>query len=223
MKKVIPLNKKFMQKSVNDWIYGYFQSKSYVDKNGVTFCYMDNIIQTEMIKLMPVNENGKKPGKMKVSNDIKKLINLGFIEKGKVIDLNGKSIEAYVLPFDNKQLYKIISLDTLKYLLNVSNQNVIKIYGYLLNKFQWKLKTNEYYYFTYKELIQECLGMKSTTNARDYIIIKHILDCLIKFKLINIEVANKTINGQLTKVFKLISVSQRIEMAQRIETEGNIF
>lgn len=216
VKKRIPLNKNFMHKSVNDWIYGYFQSKSYVDKNGVTFCYLDSIVQTDIIKSMPFNENGKKPGKMKISNDIKKLMNLGFIEKGKVVDLNDEIIDAYILPFDKQQLYKIIPLDTLIYLLNVSNQNVIRIYIYLLNKFQWKVKNNEYYYFTYKELIEECLGMKSTKNTRDYILIKHILDCLIKFKLIKIDTVVKKINGKTTKTFKLISISQTIELAKEL-------
>lgn len=216
MKKSIPLDKSFMTKNANDWIYGYFQSKSYVDKNGLTFCYINDIVQADMVRLIPVDQNGKKPGKMKISNDIKKLMNLGFIIKGKVIDMNNQEIEAYILPFDKQQLYKLIPLNTLIYLLNVSNQNVIKTYVYLLNKFQWKMQSNEFYCFTYKELIKECLGMKSTTNERDYILIKHILNCLVKFKLINVGLTHKTINGQLIQMFQLISVSQNIEMEQNL-------
>ena len=51
----------------------------------------------------------------------------------------------------------------LYYLIITSNMNVIKIYIYLLNKWLWKNKTHEPYYFTLKEL-REALGYSGSNN-----------------------------------------------------------
>lgn len=219
-KKQIPMTKEFNQKNVNDWIYGYFQSISYVDNNNITFVYKSAINQTELASKAPLNDSGKQPSKSKISRDIQKLIKLGFIKETKVVGLQGNLVDAYELPFEENQLFKFIPLETLIYLLDVGSQYLIKIYVYLLNKFQWKVRLGEYYNFTYKELITECLGMKSVTNTRDYTTIRNCLDSLIKQKFITLDVEHKRINGQLTTYFKLISVNLKIEVNPIFEEIG---
>ncbi|MBO3320264.1 hypothetical protein CYK62_11125 [Clostridium perfringens] len=211
MEKRIPMTKEFNKKSVNDWLYGYLQSISYVDENKKTFVYKEHVNQSELVEKAPKNDKGKSPSKSKISRDFNKLIALGFIKETKVIGLNGNMVPAYELPYDKQELYKLIPLDTLIYLLDIGSKYLIKIYIYLLNKFQWKIKSGEYYNFSYKELIRECLGMKSTTNSRDYTIVRNCLDALIKLKMLELGTDYNRINGQLTTHFKLLSVKKTIK------------
>ncbi|HII4509140.1 TPA: hypothetical protein ACY4R8_002411 [Clostridium perfringens] len=211
MEKRIPMTKEFNKKSVNDWLYGYLQSISYVDENKKTFVYKEHVNQSELVEKVPKNDKGKSPSKSKISRDFNKLIALGFIKETKVIGLNGNMVPAYELPYDKQELYKLIPLDTLIYLLDIGSKYLIKIYIYLLNKFQWKIKSGEYYNFSYKELIRECLGMKSTTNSRDYTIVRNCLDALIKLKMLELGTDYNRINGQLTTHFKLLSVKKTIK------------
>lgn len=210
MEKRIPMTKEFNRKSVNDWLYGYLQSVSTIDGEKRTIVYKDKINLSELALIAPKNEKNRPPSKSKMSRDFNKLIALGFVSEIKVIGVKGNVVDVYELPYDKQELYKLIPLDTLSYLLDVCTINVIKIYIYLLNKYQWKIKENDYYRFSLGELIKECLGMKSTTNGRDYILVQNCLDALIKFGLINISKDYTRINGQLTSYFKLNEVKTHI-------------
>lgn len=213
MEKRIPMTKEFNKKSVNDWLYGYLQSISYVDDNEKTFVYKGNVNISDITSKIPSNEFDKPPSRSKISRDFSRLIRLGFLKETKVQGLKGNIVDAYELPYDKQQLYKLIPIDTLIYILSIGSQNLIKIYVYLLNKYQWKAQTNDTYRFTYKELIQECLGLKSVTNSRDYTIVRNCLDALIKLKLIELGLDYDRVgdNGQLTTYFKLLNVEKYVK------------
>lgn len=213
IKKSIPMTKEFNKKVVNDWLYGYLQSISYVDADGVTFVYPNDVNCTNIAQKCPLNNLGRQPSRNKIMSDLKKLELLGFVKRGNVQGLdNSKVKNAYILPFNENELFKIIPLETLKYIITTMSIHSIKIYIYLLNKFQWKIKSNDYYNFTSKELITECLGLKSITHSRDYQTILFVLDALEKFKLVEIVKDYKKVNGQLTTQWKLIAVKTKIEI-----------
>ena len=104
-----------------------------------------------------------------------------------------------------KELYKIIPIDTLRFLVNTATPSVIATYVYLLSKWEWKGKN---YIFTSEELIKNCLGMKSTTNSRDYEKINDILDCLYNNGLIDYEDIYIKKNNKVIAKKQLIRVSK---------------
>lgn len=111
-----------------------------------------------------------------ISNQIQKLIEADLLEEGiEVVEANGKEYEyeCYWFPYDYNGTYKIIEQDIVKYLVNTRNAQGIRIYLYLLNKFQWKPG----YIFTIQE-IKEALGYAATTKTCDEL----IRDCLASFK-----------------------------------------
>ena len=210
IRKRFPMTKEFNKKSTNDWLYGYLQSVSTVDSDKRTIVYKDKVNLAQLALLAPKNEKNKPPSRSKMSRDFNKLIALGFINEIKVVGVKGNMVDVYELPYDKQELYKLIPLETLSYLLDVCTMNVIKIYIYLLNKYQWKLKEDDYYRFSLGEIIRECLGLKSTTHGRDYILVQNCLDALMKLKLINLSKDYGRVNGQLTSYFKLNEVRTHV-------------
>lgn len=184
----IPLENKFMVKKINDILYGYLQTISYIDKNQVRFVYKSEINFSNLERRF----NGEFK-RLTLTRDFKYLLACGFITEGKVINLYNKEVDAYILPYDEKSIFKLIPLETLKFLVDTTNSNVIKIYTYLLNKFGYK---GSEYHFTDKELIINCLGLKSTTNQRDYDLVNNILNCLSNNELIKFTKYSVTINNK---------------------------
>lgn len=204
------IDDKFIKnKKVNDILYGYLQSISHLDRNDRRFVYIDNKIQFATIER--ILDNGMKSKTL--SRNFKFLLDIGFIEKGKTLDLYEKVVDVYFLPYDKTSLYQMINIETLNYLIKGTNANVIKVYTYLLSKYNWKEKENCKYVFTKKEILIK-LGA-STTNQRDYDKVNIIMDVLIKLNLIQIETfycSNK--NGNPTPKIRLLKVNEKVTISK---------
>lgn len=227
----MPVSEKFNKKSINDWLYAYLQSISYVDKNGVTFVYPKDVNLKSIWKIHPWVLNTQKKTRdfepyirinyRTLARQMAILEGTGFVVRGSVIGLDGKEIpNAYILPLPNDTPYKLIPLITIKYMLRTLQPNCIKVYLYLLNKYEWKKKDNKIYVFTAKELIESCLGMESTTNERDWFAMKCILDILSKCKLINIRRSVKSFSGHKYLVWELEKVNIEIEQEEVLKYFG---
>ncbi len=110
-----------------------------------------------------------------IDNQINKLFEAGLLDEGiEVVESNGKEYEyeCFWFPCESKT-YKIVEQDIIKYLVNTRNSQAIRIYLYLLNKFQWKKD----YIFTIGE-IRNALGYSETTTSC-YGLIKQ---CLASFR-----------------------------------------
>lgn len=83
------------------------------------------------------------------------------IAKLKENNLLSEDTENYYFPYNEQGKYKIINSDMLSYLITTSNCNAIKIYIYLLNKYQWK----QDYVFTLREL-QTAIGYSESSNNK---------------------------------------------------------
>ncbi len=175
--KRIPMEDRFMKKKVNDILYGYLQSVSQFDGK-TTFVYKDRVNFSEMETIFRGQFKRKK-----LSRDFKFLQSIGLIEEGTILSVRGEETDVYILPFNDKNLYRIIPLDTLRFLIDTANANVIKIYVYLLYKFNFGKCVG--YEFTQKELL-EALKIKSH-HERDRNMIKNILVCLKNNGLIEYE------------------------------------
>jgi len=122
----------------------------------------------------------------------------GFIVEDMITSQDGSLLfKAYVLTEYSRHI-QYIPVQTLQKLVDTTNQNVIKVYAYLLGWYGHKAagftaaaiagkRGPGYFIFTKKQLIQHCLGMSSTTHQRDYDAINNILDCLVLFGLIQYE------------------------------------
>lgn len=91
-----------------------------------------------------------------------------LIDQGYIIDNETE----YYLP-KKEDIYLLIPLETLQFLLDTLNEQVIKIYVYLGQRY--KFKPN--YTFTLKEIAQH-IGLKIEHNPRAYEIINNCLTCL---------------------------------------------
>lgn len=199
-KRRIPLDKKFMTKKINDVLYGYLQVKSTLNtETNMRYIKKDDVNFTE------IEEDLKYTFKRRtLVNHLSNLINYGFIGESEMIDTYGESMKVYTFPYNTDSIYKLIPIETLRYLVDTANPSVVSIYVYLLNKWEWK---GNKYIFTEAELIKNCLGVTSTSNSRDYIRVNNVLTCLVNNGLIEYKKVYSKKNGVPVKKKKLLKVS----------------
>lgn len=172
-KKIFSLEENFMKdKKLYDGVWGYFQMNSYKDKDGNTFVYKTtdftptNILRN-IQKVVGYKPNGKEIYNVSLST-VKRNIDLykklGLIWEGKTTDLYGKEVDVIFLKNEFKY-YQLVEYETLRFLMNSTNGVVIKIYVYLLNKYN---SFGNSYVFTKKEL-GECVGYTNNKNTNTMI------------------------------------------------------
>lgn len=173
--RLIPLTEEFMNdKKTHDTVWGILQCRSYLNTDNKRFVYMFNA-KADTIADELNSIRSKSISNKTVRNTLQLYKDLGLITEGKT-KLKDKSIEVdcYFLN-DSFTVFKLIPKDTLRFLLNTATDNVIKVYVYLINKYEWKQQTKEQYNFSLKELCL-AIGYKENQNSRD--MIKDILKSL---------------------------------------------
>lgn len=99
-----------------------------------------------------------------IENHLNKLIKRGLVKKGtySATDHTGKKYEYQCLyfPYDYNGIFKYVSKEMIKYLVMTRNENAIRIYLYLLNRYDYKPNYN----FTVNE-IQRAIGYSDTSHV----------------------------------------------------------
>ena len=199
-KRRIPLDKKFMTKKINDILYGYLQVKSTLNTE-TNMRY----IKKDDVNFVEIEEDLKYAFKRRtLANHLSNLMNYGFIGESEMTDTYGEPMKVYTFPYNTDSIYKLIPVETLRYLVDTANPSVISIYVYLLNKWEWK---GSKYTFTEAELIKNCLGVTSTSNSRDYIRVNNVLTCLVNNGLIEYKNDYSKKGGTVMARKKLLKVS----------------
>lgn len=183
--RILPLetidNDILKDKSIDLQIYELFQTKSYITNDKIRFCYKRGLTQQSLYdeyKKSYENNNKKCISFNTFRKYLKILFDKGMILDSEVIDKSGKEkVKAYILPQDYKT-FQFVPLDTIRFLVNTTNRNVINIYGYLLNKSKYK----ENYTFTYKELVVNALGYNADTSGIE----QKAKHCLLLLKMIGL-------------------------------------
>jgi len=183
--RVLPLetqdNNILQDKSIDLQIYELFQTKSYITKDKIRFCYKSGLTQQSLYKEYKesYNSNNKKCISFNTFRKYwKTLFDKGMILNGEVTNISGKEkVKAYILPQDYKT-FQFVPLETMQFLVNATNRNVINIYGYLLNKSKYK----ENYIFTLKELVINALGYNAETSGIE----QKAKDCLSLLEIIGL-------------------------------------
>lgn len=164
----IPLTDDFLYYRIPDLIYGYIQHKATYNPNTEQLYITADNLRKNKKTLEVLCDCSRRT----IDRQIQMLIEAGFI----IETTNGKECIYVVSTIGDK--WQIIDFDMLEYLLNTRNNNVIKVYAYLLNKYLWKQENGTHYIFTIGELA-EMLGY--TTKQRDTNkMIENILESLLR-------------------------------------------
>jgi hypothetical protein len=107
------------------------------------------------------------------------------IEQVENTDKNGNTTTyeypCYWFPHNENTPYKLVEKDLIRYLVDTRNAQAIKVYLYLLNKYEWKSG----YLFTIKE-IQKALGYSGDSDSAR-ITVGNILDSFAREGMIEFE------------------------------------
>lgn len=210
-KRRFPVEERFMNKKVSDMLYGYLQSISYIDSD-VRFVYKSHYSPTAIQEYFGVNEKGEYNfQRLAITRAMRVLIQYGYVREMKVQGLQGNFVRAYELPYNEKQIFQYIPLETLKYLLDACNPNVIKLYVYFLNGFN---NFGNEFEFTDKRLLSDCFGVKSSTNKRTNDSLKNRMDILKRLGLIDWCEYVKTYNGKKIKTKRLLNVNKYVTLTE---------
>lgn len=188
----LPSGEGFMDnKNFNDLIYAYLQAVSYRDPNKKDrYVWKRDFIKRDVAKILKIN-----------FRTFQRRFDY-LVENGYVIVKD----EVYELPKISEYNF-YIPLDTLKYLINTTNEDVIKIYVYLgqlkkcMGKEAYFTKSKLLVLMGYKTTASD--GVKASTNKRDWERINNILDMLEdKLKLIECKkVYEPYKNGTTEKIY----------------------
>lgn len=188
----LPSGEGFMDnKNFNDLIYAYLQAVSYRDPNKKDrYVWKRDFIKRDVAKILKIN-----------FRTFQRRFDY-LVENGYVIVKD----EVYELPKISEYNF-YIPLDTLKYLINTTNEDVIKIYVYLgqlkkcMGKEAYFTKSKLLVLMGYKTTASD--GVKASTNKRDWERINNILDMLEdKLKLIKCKkVYEPYKNGTTEKIY----------------------
>jgi len=189
-KRVLPLDKECLADRAVDYkLYSILQKNSYYNGKGVRFIHknhptLGNLTRPRLLEIY--NEKCIDPREQISLSTLKRKMalfkSIGMISEGRVEDINGKEVSAFIL-LENFALFQYIPLETLEYLADTASSTVIKLYALLLNKFLWKTKFNDTYVFTYAELAAE-VGLNDNNNGNTRII-RNCLNSLSNSELID--------------------------------------
>ena len=191
-------------KKVDYNLYGHLQALSYL-KDGKRFVYAVDATPSQLLAMTPVDGAGKKITSLATIKRVMKFFkDSGLITEGKVEDLSGKEVKCFWLNED-ENYFQFIQLDTLRFLCNTTNSNVIKTYAYLLNKSFYF----EGYTFTKKELL-DAIGYSSKDKGQQ--LMDDILLGLSKFGLIKFESCyERNYDGNPVPKMRLLGVKTKVE------------
>lgn len=211
-----------MNYSVDDLLYAFMNYHATYDPNTQEY-YLTERSWTRYRPLLKSIINPRN-----ARNHLNSLITKGII-------IHDEERMRYIFPHNGFKKYQQVNNSMLYYLIITSNMNVIKVYIHLLNKWLWKNKTNEPYYFTLKEL-RETLGYSGSDNAGVDDALHTILFSISKQGIIDATPTYLTINpntppspvyqldfvAQNPKEFKMIPTEKAMLLADKRHTTKNI-
>jgi hypothetical protein len=189
-KRRVSLGKSFMNKNVDDILYALLLINSnfdvetkqrYINKDDVDFEEMERHFDYKIDKNI-------------LSNNLNKLIKVNLLKETTLNDN-----DCYVF-FYSKEPFKLIALDTLKLLEETFIPNILKVYVYLLNRWEWKNKDAT---FTKEEIIKKCLKIKYP-NSKDLENLEEILNFLVDNNLLEYTTETRIFYGNKTSLNMLV-------------------
>ena len=203
----ISLEDNFMNYSVDDLLYAFMNYHATYDPATQEYYLTERnwVKYRPLLKSIITTRNAR--------NHLNSLIAKGIV-------IHDEERMRYIFPHNGFKKYQQVNNSMLYYLIITSNMNVIKIYIHLLNKWLWKNKTNEPYYFTLKEL-REAIGYSGSNNPGVDDALHTILFSISKQGIIDAAPTYLTINPNTppSPVFQLDFVAQTPKEFKNIPTE----
>lgn len=203
-----PTKKEFLKdKKLNDIIYGFFQTHSYLNIDGdkkQRYCLKSEASAGKIISYFNSIEKPAPVSERTIRNMIKLFAQSGILSEG-VLDKK----KVYFLPDLKDGEYAYIKTETLRFLVNTSTSNVIKTYAFLKKKWEQHIdfKYKEPYRFSQSKLL-EVIGYTSKNNSDNLEMIKDILTSLQNNGLVEIHKEwVPTGNDNVTEYFVLDAVN----------------
>lgn len=197
----IPVEGNFLHYKIDDIVYGYLQASA-------TFNPTDKVLYISEKNMTSIRRELQQILGCKSHSTVTNKIN-GLIEKNLfAYDEVGKR---YVFPYNETEKYKIISADLLRELVVVYKPMVLKIFIYLLDKYEWKKESNSYYVFTLTEL-SGAMGYAASSGRQDANI-RIVLEHLRRTDMIDYEefYEKNEITGKPVPRIRLLSVTRELK------------
>lgn len=197
-----------MSNKLDDLVYGWFQVNSFSKEEGkdkhITLSPKARIEEQKPWQFIYSWLDNTK-GRRKFNNEIKKLKQSGFLKE--TIYMKGIiEIECYELTYQYDEMYYLIPVNILEYLIHKQSMNTIRIYCYLMFKYQ----KNPRYIFTQKEIIKNVFNQKSTTHAELNAMIADTLYELEDEGFIEVNHEKYiSLNGKAARVKQIVKVNEQ--------------
>ena len=199
------LEEDFMNYKVDDLLYGYmfYHATPIEESEDKVKFYLRikkyNTMRKNLKKLLDVDIKTLK-------RHLDLLMNNGLIWK-EMMKINDKDEEVFIFKSDDFiGKYQKVNYTILEYLIRTSSKQKIKMYIYLLDKYQWKRKENDCYLFTKRELLgvlgYETKNISSTDMS--YGIVSDNLDSLYR-------------EGAL--IFEVVKMKEKMENGREVLVE----
>ena len=177
--RTFPIKDDFLgDKKLNDIIYGFFQTHSYLytdNEQKIRYCWKTETSAAKIIEYFKTIDTTAPVSERTIRNMIKLFAQSGILTEGTL-----KNKKVYLLPDLKPGEYTYIKTETLRFLVNTSTSNVIKVYSFLKRKHEQHidLKYKEPYRFSQSKLL-EVIGYNGKNNNSDNLkMIKDILTSL---------------------------------------------
>lgn len=206
-KRDFPMKKEFLSdKKMNDIIYGFLQTNSYLTPDKKRYCWKSDVTAGQIIKYFEEQETESPIAERTIRDLLKLFTKAHLLEEGL---LENKKV--YFLPDQTTEDgYVEIKTNTLRFLVNTANTNVIKVYAQLKKMWEChvKFKYKEKYRFSKSDLLS-ILGYKTISYSANYKMIEDILTCLQNNELIKVHKEGvMTTTGQPTEYYILDGVNE---------------
>lgn len=170
------LERDFMDYDSNDLLYGALQYlATYHPELKMLYLTKKNYTKSkkELMNLCGLDSRG-------IKRHLDRLIEKGLIkEKTIYVGENKVEYECFTFPYNHKDKYQIVNNEMLWYVVSTRNKQAVRIYIYLLNKYNWKSQSGDSYEFSNKELV-EVLGY--STNGKNSLASSLVSNILESFK-----------------------------------------
>lgn len=171
----IPVEGIFLHYKTDDIVYGYLQASA-------TFNPKDKVLYINQKNMTSIRRELQDIIGCKSASTITNKLN--YLMENNLFKLDEKA-GRYIFPYNPDEKYKIISSELLKELVVVYKPMVLKIFIYLLDKYEWKKESNSQYVFTLTEL-SAAMGYAASSGRQDANI-RIILEHLRRTGMINYE------------------------------------
>lgn len=181
-KRRLSLEDAFMNYSIDDILFGaMYYLATYHPEQKVFYLTKKNFTKNKDIIKRACDVSAQT-----LKNHLNKLLESNLIQEAD-IKSGDVSYPSYTFSYEYKEKYQLIENEMLWYIVTTRSQQAIKLYIYLLDKYNWKKETNDNYVFTNLELIGALGYSTNSSNQKANTVVNNILESFAREGVIKYE------------------------------------